>query len=97
MKIHFDQVLNDLDGEPIKSDEGQPVTLSSIARNVLLARFQDETPSGEESYHRHELARSAKGEADWKSEDVALLKRLIAKAYAPLIIGPAYDAIEPKT
>src|ERR1700736_5041438 len=95
MKINFDQVLNDLDGEPIVAD-GKPLTLCRVARNALLARFQDESPSGEESYHRHELARGAKGESDWTPEDVVLLKKLIAKAYTPLVIGPAFDAIEPK-
>ena len=101
MKINFDTVLLGLDGEPIKSpkpDGGlESATLCAVARNALLARYQDEQNlSGQEQYHRYELAKNAKGETEWVSDDVTLLKRLIAKLYGPLVIGPAFDLIEPK-
>ena len=100
MKINFEQVLVDLDGDPIKDDtkkDSRDATLGSVARNALLARFPDEQNlSGDEQFHRYELASFTKGGHDWPAEDVALLKKLISKAYGPLIIGRSYELIEPK-
>jgi len=39
---------------------------------------------------------AAKGGAqEMKVDDVALMKKLIGKAFAPLIVGRAFDIIEP--
>jgi hypothetical protein len=35
------------------------------------------------------------GEREVKVEDVALIKTLIGKAFAPLVVGRAYDIVEP--
>jgi hypothetical protein len=35
------------------------------------------------------------GEREVKVEDVALIKQLLGKAFAPLVVGRAYDIIEP--
>lgn len=101
MKIDFDQKLLNIDGNVIphtdEKNNTKDATLSIVARTALLARFQDENLNGDDHYHRWDLAKSAVGIAEWSVEDVSLLKRLIGKAYPPGIIGPAYDAIEPKT
>lgn len=98
MQIDFAAELNDLDGNPIKADGEKNATLSSIACTALLAVYADEqnlAPS--EKVNRFQLALVATkgGMQDMKVEDVAMLKRLIGKAFGPLIVGRAYDILEP--
>ena len=99
MRISFDVVIHDLDGEPViddtNPDQKKPLQLGVIARNALLASYQDEQGlSGDDKFQRFNLACRTKGEVDWTAEDIALLKKLIAKAYGPLIVGRAFEALE---
>jgi hypothetical protein len=53
--------------------------------------------AAEEKVKRFRLAEIAAkgGEREVKVEDVALIKTLIGKAFAPLVVARAYDIIEP--
>jgi hypothetical protein len=53
--------------------------------------------AAEEKVKRFRLAEIAAkgGEREVKVEDAALIKALIGKAFAPLVVGRAYDIIEP--
>src|SRR5262245_23377648 len=97
MKIDFSAVIKDLDGSPVKQGE-KDATLGHVACTALLASYADEQNLPvEDKVRRFRLAEIAAkgGEREVKVEDVALIKQLIGKAFAPLIVGRAYDIIEP--
>jgi len=95
--LDFTAVLTDLDNAPLVTDQ-IPLTLSKIATTALLTPFQDEqNVSGEEKVRRFLLATKVREATDVQltTEEVALIKKLIAKAYAPLIVGRAYQLLDP--
>jgi hypothetical protein len=97
MKIDFSAVIKDLDGDAVKDGE-KDATLGRVACTALLATFADEPNlSAEDKVKRFRLAEIASiaGEQEMKVDDVALLKKLIAKAFGPLVVARAYDIIEP--
>lgn len=91
MKIAFDSVLTSLNGKPITEGE-KPATLGVIAINALLAAYQDESSlPGTEKARRYALAlKLHNGDYDLAVDDLALIKSLIGKAYAPLVVGQAW-------
>lgn len=96
MKIRFDETMKDLDGKAIKGEGGE-LTLKSICCNALTVIFQDEQGlSGEEKAKRGLLAMRiyANTEIDLTVEEVALIKKLIGKAYGPLIVAQAWNMLE---
>lgn len=96
MKRDFNRTLIGLDGQPMLAD-GSEVLLSAPVVNALLAQFPDEQGlSGEEKFKRYKLAeRVTKGGVqEVSAEDIALIKRLVGKAYAPAFVGPTYEALE---
>lgn len=99
MKVLLGKVLVDLDGKEIPSESG-PATLCGVAVNALLAVFQDEQNlTGEEKLKRWELAVKVKNlpdPAELSADEVVLIKKLIGKAYAPIIVGQAWQMLEGK-
>lgn len=102
MKRNFDLVLVTLDGAPIPagpSVDAGLLTLRSISTNALITAFEDERSlAGTEKLRRYQLALRInvkdQGNIELSVEEVALLKQLIGKAYAPLVVGQAYLALE---
>ena len=97
MKIDFSAVIKDLDGEAVK-DGDKVATLGRVACTALLASYADEQNlPAEDKVRRFRLAEIAAkgGEREVKVEDTALIKQLIGKAFAPLVVASAYDIIEP--
>ena len=83
-----------------KPDCTDIVHLSDVAITALQATYPDEKDlSATEKVKRYALAlkiSNAKSDLHLEAEDIALLKTLIAKAYGPLIIGRAYELLDPK-
>ena len=79
--------------------ELKPLTLKSVAIEVLKAQFKDEQNlSGELRMERGMLAKeifTATGPMALKAEQVALLKRLIGKSCTPLVVMQAWSLIDP--
>lgn len=96
MKIDFGTVLNDLEGNPIRDGEGV-VTLRHICVNALFAIYNDEPGlSGTDKAKRYKLAMRLKPEVcEVSAEEVTTLKTLVGKAYAPLVVGRAYEVLDP--
>ena len=91
MKIDFSAAIKDFDGDAVK-DGDKEATLGRVACTALLASYADEQNlPAEDKVKRFRLAEiAAKGGAqEMKVDDVALMKKLIGKAFAPLIVGRA--------
>lgn len=105
MKIEFTVELIGYDGEPVSvpSEDGtemQHWTLGRVCCEALMAMFQDEPDlSGTEKLNRHYLAAKihrSKRPVKLTAEDVALLKRLVAKLFGPKLVGPVWLLLEGK-
>ena len=88
-----------VDGKtPLKQD-GKIVMLAEVAQNALLASYQDEPNlSGEEKVKRFAIARKIEEQPkdpSLSAEDIALIKKLIAKAYNPLVTSDAWLLLDP--
>lgn len=96
MQRDFSVPFKTFAGQPIVQD-GEPLTLQRVAVNALLSQAEDEANlSGEEKFKRYKLASRIHAEpaVEVSAEEVALLKRLIGKLYLPIIVGPAFEALE---
>lgn len=98
MKVNFDAVMKDLKGEPIK-DGQEDFKLGSACCNALLAPYPDEQNlDSKDKVRRYKLALkvTAGGEQDLSVEEVADLKKLVGKAFPPLIVGRAFEVLDPE-
>ncbi|HVT37348.1 MAG TPA: hypothetical protein VHE37_17310 [Nevskiaceae bacterium] len=101
MKINADAVVTNLDGEPLhegKTAKGEPrqLTVGRAIVNALLADYPNEQATGDEKLRRYTLAKKfhAGGEVDVKAESAALIKQLVPRAWAPMVVGPVFEAID---
>lgn len=97
MKRDFNQELKGIPGSINPDADGRYPTLGAIAVGALLAPFQDEANlPGEEKLSRYKLAErvSQGGVQEVSAEEVALIKKLVAKGHVIAIVGPAYEALE---
>lgn len=96
----------DENGEQVKDEKGNPVMddpgmlLMDVCSQALLTPYNDEKDvSGDEKHRRYSLAKrimqTPEGEKTLvKAEEVTLLKTLLPKMYAPLVVGQAFDLLE---
>ena len=97
MKINFGAKILGIDGKTIPDGE-RNLTLGAVCCTALLASYPDETNlEAALKVKRFRLAEIAvkNKEQELPVDDIAELKRLIAKAFGPLIVGRAFDLIEP--
>ena len=98
MNVDFSQQIKGLDGVVLKGEDSKELTLASVCTNAVLANFQDEANlSGEEKVKRYDLALgiySTTEPLDLKSEDVALIKKSVAKLFGALVVGQAFKMLE---
>ena len=97
MKRDFGTILLDIEGQPLKATSERHLTLGEACATALLNTYEDDARvSGEEKVHRHTLA-SLVYQKKWTSvtsEQIALMKTYLARAYGPVVVGPAYQALE---
>lgn len=97
----FSTVLRGEDGVPYKDEliaQKPDLTLGLVSFHALLGEYKDEPNlPGEEKYRRGELAARVRdaGELQLKAEEVALLKKVVAKAYGPLIVFKTWPLLDP--
>lgn len=99
MKIDFAQAINNLDDKQIDT-----MTLKSISVVALSETFRDErnpsipeTVPAEEKFSRGELAmriHAATEPLELKSQDVTLLKKVIARGYGPIVVYRAWPMLD---
>jgi hypothetical protein len=92
----FNAALVAIGGHNLADADGAGLTLGTVAINALLGTYPDEQTSGEEKFKRYQLAEriSTAGAQEVSVEEVALIKRLIGKGYPPMVVGPAWLALE---
>lgn len=104
------EVIPERPDEEIEDEGGKkttkkhpPWTLRNISENVLLSQETDGTGkpkemSGKEKCERYDLAmriHKGKGLVDLQSEEISLLKKLIGRGYSTLIVGQAFEILDP--
>lgn len=94
-------ILDGLDTPVTVDRDGKKValTLGMVAAGALYGSYPDEKDlSGDEKARRGNLALKIAqgGDQQLSVEDTALLKKLIAKAYGPLIVARAWTLLDPK-
>lgn len=98
MKINVTQQFHEIDGTPATvGEEKNPFMLRKVLVESLLLTYNDEAHlPGEEKVKRYELAVKIQreDEPELKIEDIALVKKLVGKAYAPIIVGQAWSMLE---
>lgn len=97
MKRDFSTILIGIGGQKILDGDQQPLTLGVAAVTALVASYPDEPNlTGEGKFKRWLLAeRLANGGViEVSAEEVTLIKQLIGRGYPPLVVGPAYLALE---
>jgi hypothetical protein len=101
MKINFSESIKDISGKPIKLKDGEAerdFTLRDVSVNAVLAESQENAKSdGKEKIRRFRLADKIFGAAEpiaLPSEDIVLLKDMIAKTYGALVTARAWDMLE---
>ena len=100
LAVDFASPMNMIDGKtPMRNEDKSIVTLGEVSENALLATFPDEQSlAGEEKMKRFALARKIheqRKDPVLTAEDIALLKKLIGKAYNALVVGQAYGLLDP--
>jgi hypothetical protein len=96
MKVDFGSEITDLKGKPLPNGDGN-LTLGDIACTALINVLgDDQAMSGDDKVKLFRLAQLASegGEQDVKVEDVALLKKRVAKMYGALVVGRVFDLLE---
>ena len=96
MQRDFSLAFKTFDGTPIVQDE-KPLTLQRVSINALMTPMDDEKNlGGEDKFARYKLASriNATSVVEVTAEEIAMLKKLIGKVYAPIIVGPAFEALE---
>lgn len=97
MKIDLSAPIKDLANDFIK-DGDKDLVLSAICCSALLTPDPKEGEvSPEEKIKRFRLATKIYdgGLQDLSAEDVAMLKKLIGRAFPPLVVGRAFDILDP--
>lgn len=98
MRIDFSYELKNIDGTAIMAgQEGTALKLKKIAVDALMGSYPDEQNlGGEEKVRRYDLATKiySMTDPDMTVEDVALIKKLVGKAYTALVVGQAWKVLE---
>lgn len=97
MNRDFSVKMVSLDGKEELIENGKPLLAKQIVCNALLGSYEDEKLSGEDKVRRYLLAQkiyNSDSTVEVSSEDISLLKQLVAKLYTPLIVGQVYQLLE---
>ena len=97
MKIDTSYAFRDLDDKEIKL-AGKSQTFSVVACNALLSLPDNSNVPGNDKITRYNLAMKIHNNnpVDLTLDELKLLKDLIGQLYLPLIVGQAWEILEPK-
>ena len=80
-------------------DETEVVDLRHVLIQSLLQVTEDDKQSGDVKFNNYQLANKIhhNNVLDMKAEDVTRLKKLVGKVWGPIIVGQAYEMLDPST
>ncbi len=104
MKIDMTKTIKNLIGVDLENPESklpkkEPLTMKIVCTNSLLTQTQDDQNiNGNEKAKRFELAMRVytEKEIDLDIDELKMIKDLIGKIYGPLVVGRAYQILDPK-
>ena len=75
-----------------------PATLKLVSMEALMGQYPNDTPSAEEKLRRYSLAKKihSSPEVHLAAEDISKIKELINKAWGTMIVGIAFELIDPQ-
>lgn len=97
--IDFKAEMKSLDDKPIPTSvsDPTPVTLGKVCEEALIAdHLPNDTPDAKEKNSRFWLAKKIhEAKEPLTAEEIAMAKKVVGMAYGPLIIGRAYELLDP--
>lgn len=98
LALNLNQPISNLDGTTVV-EGGKSMIAAGIIENALLLSFPDEQNlAGDEKIKRYALALkiNAKPEdVQLTADEIALIKKLVAKGWGPLIVGQIWKLLDP--
>jgi len=97
VKIDTGYIFRDLDNKEI-SIAGKVQTFGVIACSALLSLSENANPAGADKALRYALAMKIHNNnpVELDLDELKLLKDLIGQSFFPLIVGQAWEILEPK-
>lgn len=98
--IDFKTPIRALDGTPLAASEkdATPVTLGQVAETALITPPPGEQLSAEEKTRRYAIAvKIHAGRDPLTVEEIATVKRAVGQLYGPLVVGRAWEMLDPAT
>ena len=95
--VDWSTPIRALDGTVITLSETDksPLTLSKVSVDAMLATVQGEQLMAEDKSKRFAIAMKVQMGEQLTIEETALLKKVIGQVYGPLVVGRAYQIIDP--
>lgn len=97
--IDFASPIKTVNGEEMRKEDKNILTLNDVVQNALLASYPDEQNlAGDEKVKRWSLAMKIdrqRKDPTLTADEIALIKKLVGKAYGPLIVGQAWTMLDP--
>jgi hypothetical protein len=95
MIVNLAIALTDIEGNKIKNENGEDVSLSKMVGNALFSAEEKDDP-----IRLYELAKKiyySEGEIEVSKSDADLVKEKVkAKGFTVLVLGPLYEALKEK-
>jgi hypothetical protein len=95
MIVNLAIALTDIEGNKIKNENGEEVSLSKMIGNALFAAEEKDDP-----IRLYELAKKiyySEGDIELSKSDADLVKEKVkAKGFTVLVLGPLYEALKEK-
>jgi hypothetical protein len=104
-EIDFSQILTSLDGQAVPNcpagncNNPPPLTLGDAVVLALTVNLPDDkNTTSDEKFKRYVLAQKIYGHSkvDLKAEDISKIKEAIGKAYGPVVLGRAWQLLDPE-
>jgi len=96
MKIKVNETFKGIDGiQPLPSETGRVLALKDICINAILTpEEKDDEKKKLEKYSIFKKLRASSEDVVLTAEEITIIKRSIARVYAPLIMGQAFEMLE---